>query len=410
MPTDLATKLRRLGVHKGVPPLKPPRERGGRQGEIEGRAIDTPHGPAFVHEETYTIDHPHGEHFVGDVLSLSPAGLARMLPDDSLTDLDLSRAVFLDTETTGLSGGTGTLVFLIGVGAFNIQHSTFYIRQFFLRSPSEEAAMLHALAEHLDAFDAVVSFNGRGFDLPLLDARFRLARMRPRILRAPHLDLLPPARRMWRGRLASCALSALERAVLGVQRDQADVPGELIPGLYFNYIQTGDASEMPRVMYHNAIDILSMVTLSARLMTLLDSPHATGRNAGDLLAIGKWRDQLGQSGEAEAALRDCLNADPDPATRFTALHRLGHLLKRLERRAEAVPLWEAVSESRTLEGVEACVELAKYYEWHAVDLDRAIVFTRKAMTHARRVTPDILRDPLEADLAHRLTRLARKRA
>jgi tetratricopeptide (TPR) repeat protein len=280
--------------------------------------------------------------------------------------------------------------------------------------------MLHALAEHLDSFDAVVSFNGRGFDMPLLDARFRLARMRPRILRVPHLDLLPPARRMWRGRLESCALSALERDVLGVWRDQADVPGELIPGLYLNYIQTGDASEMPRVMYHNAIDILSMVTLSARLMTLLTLSLAPSReaggmkgeaaNAGDLLAIGKWRDQLGQIEEAEAALRDCLNADPDPATRSAALHRLGHLLKRLDRRAEAVPLWEVLSESKTVEGVEACVELAKYHEWHAVDLDRAIVFTRKAIIHARRVTPDYLRDQLEADLAHRLTRLTRKRA
>ncbi len=415
MPTDLRDKLRRLGVHKGVPPLNPPRNRGGQRGGLEslvdGREIDTPYGPAFVHEDVFSIDHLHGAHALGELLNLSPAVAAQIGNEPALAGIDLSRAVFLDTETTGLSGGTGTLVFLVGLGAFDVLQSTFSIRQFFLRSPAEEPAMLHALAEGLDSLDALVSFNGRGFDLPLLQSRFTLARMRPRILRAPHLDLLMPARRMWRGRLESCALSSLERNILNVRREQADVPGYLIPEMYVHYVRTGDASEMPRVMYHNAVDILSMVSLSTRLMTLFASPPLSGGTEGgaDLLALGKWHDDLGQTAEAESALRDCLARRPDAETRQAALHRLGHLLKRTDRRDEAAGVWKALSTAKTWQGVEACVELAKHCEWQALKVERALAWTRKAMAIAARLPAGYARERLEADLAHRLQRLERKR-
>jgi hypothetical protein len=418
MPTDLRDKLRRLGVHKGVPPLQPPRSRGGPRGGLEslvaGREIDTPYGPAFLHEDVFSIDHLHGAHTLGELLTLSPAVAAQIGNEPALAGVDLSRVVFLDTETTGLSGGTGTLVFLVGLGAFDVVNSAFSIRQFFLRSPAEEPAMLHALAEWLDSLDALVSFNGRGFDLPLLASRFTLARMRPRILRAPHLDLLMPARRMWRGRLESCALSSLEQHILDVRREQADVPGYLIPEMYVHYVRTGDASEMPRVMYHNAVDILSMVSLSTRLMTLFSSPSNSGepegvRDAGDFLALGKWHDDLGQSAEAESALRDCLARRPDAETRQAALHRLGYLLKRFERRDEAVRVWQALSTAKTWQGAEACVELAKHYEWQALKVERALAWTRKAMAIATGLPAGYAREHLEADLAHRLQRLERKR-
>ena len=276
--------------------------------------------------------------------------------------------------------------------------------------------MLHALAEWLDSFEAVVSFNGRGFDMPLLEARFKMARLKPRILRAPHLDLLLPARRVWRGRLPSCALSSLEQHILNVRREQADVPGYLIPGMYLDYVRSGDAGEMPRVLYHNTIDILSTVSLSTRLIRLFEAPpHPGGRHggvgpdAGDWLAIGKWHDDLGQTADAEAALHACLAGQPDPATRSAALGRLGFLLKRSDRRAEAVRLWEALSESKTLEGIAACVELAKHYEWHAIDLQRAAAFTRIAIGTARKLPAGYPHDQIEAELAHRMQRLDRKR-
>jgi len=356
----------------------------------------------------------HGGHTLGELLHL-PASIAAQIGNDpALGQADLSRFVFLDTETTGLSGGTGTLVFLVGVGAF--QPPSFVLRQYFLRSPAEEPAMLHALDEWLNGFDAVVSFNGRGFDMPLLESRFTLARMRPKILRIPHLDLLMPARRVWRGRLESCRLSSLEQHILDVRREQADVPGFLIPEMYMHYVRSGDASDMPRVLYHNAIDILSMVSLSTRLIRIFAAstePDPASSDdtlsPGDWLALGKWHDDLGRMAEAESALRNCLIARPDSGTRANALSRLGYLLKRSDRRAEAVRVWESLSDSSSREGLEACVELAKYYEWHEVNLDRAAVWTREAIGIAGVLPDDYLRDRLDAELAHRLQRLERKR-
>ncbi len=420
MSSDLRDKLRRLGVHKGARTIRSSsgsrRQGAGIESLVDGQLVDTPYGAAFVHEESYATKHVHGGHSLGELLGL-PASIAAQIGNDAaLEKTDLSRLVFLDTETTGLSGGTGTFAFLVGVGAFDIPRSAFVIQQFFLRTPAEEPAMLHALAEWLDGFDAVVSFNGRGFDLPLLAARFTLARMRPKVLHLPHLDLLMPARRVWRGRLESCALSSLEQHILDVRRAQADVPGFLIPEMYMHYIRSGDAGEMPRVLYHNAIDILSMVSLSTRLIRIFAAAteaDPAGRGGalspGDWLALGKWHTDLGRVADAESALRNCLVAQPDPAARTAALSRLGYLLKQSERRAEAVRVWESLSDVKSWEGVEACVELAKHYEWHELNLDRAAVWTREAIGITDVLPDDHLRDRLAAELAYRLQRLERKR-
>jgi len=426
MPTDLRDKLRRLGVHKGAANIGRPsrstargeeekgRHKGGIESLVDGRLIDTPHGPTFVHEDVFPIEYVHGSHTLGEFVSLSPIVAAQIANDPSLAEIDLGRAAFLDTETTGLAGGTGTFAFLVGVGALDSGQSSFVVRQYFLRSPAEEPAMLYALAEHLDAFAAVVSFNGRGFDMPLLESRFTLARMRPRILRAPHLDLLLPARRVWRGRLESCALSSLEHHILNVRREQADVPGFLIPAMYVNYVRTGDASEMPRVLYHNMLDILSMVSLSTRLITLFGASPDAGSSslavgAGDWLALGKWHADHERAADAEAALRSCLAAGPDPALRAFAWHRLGHLLKQYDRRAEALRIWEALSDAPGSLGVEACVELAKHYEWQDVNLERALVWTQEAIAIVASMPEGYLRDELDAELSHRRRRLSRKR-
>jgi tetratricopeptide (TPR) repeat protein len=222
---------------------------------------------------------------------------------------------------------------------------------------------------------------------------------------------------VWRGRLESCRLKTLERDILDVWREQDDVDGSEIPYLYIDYIRSGDASEMPRVMYHNAVDVLSMVSLSTRLMTLFatsprgDSGAVDGTlAAGDWLALGRWHDDSGRLAEAEAALRACLAARPDPATQAHALHRLGYLLKRTERRAEALGAWESLSASQTWEGAEACVELAKHYEWREVAPTRARTWTRRAIRSARKLPAGYARDRLNADLAHRLDRLNQKRA
>jgi len=407
--SDLRDRLRKLGAHKGAAHLAAtpkPKRRRGIEGLIDGEVIETDYGPTFVHLERYAPDYVHGKFALGEALSQSKTVAAELANGDD--EFDLRRAAFVDTETTGLAGGTGTFAFLVGVGTFDADDH-FVVRQYFLRSPDEEPAMLLHIAETLEQCDAIVSFNGRGFDLPLLTTRFTLIRLFPRILTAPHLDLLTPSRRMWRGRLESCSLSSLEDNVLEVRRDQADISGAFIPDMYFDYLRSGDASEMPRVMYHNVFDILSMVTLSTQLIQLFDRAQTTQRNAGDLYALGKWHADHAQHDQAEIYLQQAIDLADDPETHHAAALRLATLYKQLERRAEAVPLWEAVTDQPEISAIDACVELAKHFEWHARDLPHAVHWTQHALKLADDLPVGFVRDEVLAALEHRLQRLTKKR-
>ncbi|MEZ4522811.1 MAG: ribonuclease H-like domain-containing protein [Thermomicrobiales bacterium] len=159
--------------------------------------------------------------------------------------------IYIDTETTGLSGGTGTYAFLIGLGWF--EPSGFRVRQYFMRHPGEEIALLGYVARHINEFDGLTTFNGRSFDMPLIETRFRMHRLE---YAAPgdHLDLLHPARSIWKHRLESCSLGTLEQEILGVVRE-SDAPGWLIPSIYFNYLRTRAVHDLGPVIEHNRHDI-----------------------------------------------------------------------------------------------------------------------------------------------------------
>jgi uncharacterized protein len=412
MPDDLRNRLRKLGVQKGARNITPrprPRRSTGLEALIDGEIIETDYGPLFVHLERYAPGHVHGAYPLGELLNQPRQVAGRLAGDDD--EIDLGRAVFVDTETTGLAGGTGTLAFLIGAGAFE-DDGSFVVRQFFLRSPAEEPAALWYLSEWLDQFEALVSFNGRGFDLPVLQTRFTLHRLRPRILTAPHLDLLAPARRVWRGRLESCSLKSLEYHVLDVDRDQTDIDGSLIPQLYIDYVRSGEAGEMPRILYHNAYDILSMVTLATRLLQIFDEERAAALTAADLYALGKWHADHAEHARAERYLRQALEDVSDTAVRQQAALRLSLLYKQLDRRAEALELWETVALQlpaiNLLSSIEVCVELAKHYEWHAVDLPQALAWTERALALAASLPDRVTRSQVLPEVEHRKERLARR--
>ncbi len=412
MPDDLRNRLRKLGVQKGARHMTPrprPKRQAGLEALIDGEIIETDYGPLFVHVERYAPDHVHGDAALSALFAQSRlvAGRLANLEDE----VDLRRAVFIDTETTGLVGGTGTLAFLVGAGTFE-DDNTFVLRQFFLRSPAEEPAMLLHLSEWLDDYEALVSFNGRGFDLPLLTTRFILQRLRPQILTAPHLDLLAPARRVWRGRLESCSLSSLEDHILDVHRDQTDLDGSLIPQLYFDYVRTGDAREMPRVLYHNAHDILSTVTLATRLIQIFDEAQAAALTPADLYALGKWHADRDEYEVAERYLQRAISDISDALVYSQASIRLALLYKQLDRRSDALQLWETValhpSSFIPHPSIEACIELAKYYEWHVVDLPRAMAWTERALKIAALLPEQFIQEVITEELQHRRERLARK--
>ncbi len=411
MSTDLRDRLRQLGVHKGAAKVNlKPKRKSHLESLIEGEVIETNYGPTFIHTERYTPDHVHGLRPLRELLDL-PGSIAAQLAGIDLEEFNLRKTVFIDTETTGLSGGTGTLAFVVGVGAFD-EADHFNVRQYFLRNPSEEPAMLWHLSDVLDQYDSVVTFNGRGFDLPILQTRFTLARMRPKILTAPHLDLLPPARRVWKGRYESCSLSTLEYRVLQVQRDQTDVSGALIPQMYFDYQRSGDASEMPRVMYHNALDILSMVSLSTHLIQLFAQSTESIEDPIDLLALGKWAADRGEIDRAEVQLRQAIDRSDNLKIKNEARSRLAALYKTQDHRSAAIELWQelALQPSALIlpSSIDACIDLAKHYEWHELDLKRAIKWTKRSLKLTKDLQSGFVREALLAELTHRLQRLEDK--
>jgi len=417
---DLRTRLQRIRLQKvkrQLPPSVPAEalterveEHRTKQHEIEKRAalpggeVVTPLGAFQLIENRYPLDFVHGPLPLAALLARDPATAARLARNDALAGAGLRSLAFLDTETTGLAGGAGTLVFLVGVGA--VEEDEFILRQYFLRDPGEEEAMLTALVQDLAPRTGWVTFNGRAFDLPLLETRLTLNRQRGALGQRPHLDLLMPARKLYQGRLASCSLGHIEQHVLSILRDQEDVPGALIPQMYQDYLRTHDASEMHRVIYHNAIDILSMVTLAAHLLEVFATP-ASDLQSPDLLRLARWHDQEGRLAEAESAYRLALKDKLDLDARRESLMRFAGLLKRQERRADAVPLWEQWA-SFSLDDPQPCVELAKYYEWHAVDLPKAIEWTERALKLVSGWPKGWQRDEALSAIRHRLERLKGK--
>jgi uncharacterized protein YprB with RNaseH-like and TPR domain len=427
MREDLRKRLRELGVLRGVRQLGAPARAEVERIEdlVSGRFYTSTRGQCFVAEQHYPLGHLHGGMPLCSFLEMGEEGIVAAAQQPDLARIGAKRYCFLDTETTGLSGGTGTMAFVVGLGFFRSEG--FLLHQYFLRDPGDEPAMIEALAEELSQFDVFVSFNGRAFDVPVLDARFVLDRRPPISSAFRHLDLLHPARRLWRYRLDSCALGMLERELLGVQREQADVPSGLIPFLYRDYLRTGDAREMKRVVYHNAIDILSLVTLAARLGTVFSNPWIVDGLAGsELLALARWYDGTGRKEEAERAYRSAIAAvgnEPRreqgvPAgglegadVRAASLRGLAYLLKRSERRAESFAYWQQLAlegGSQINDRLLAHVEVAKYLEWSEGNLALAAAWTEAAIEAVQALCTGAGREESLDRLRHRLARLQRK--
>jgi len=410
--------------------LPAPYVRATRRGALEelapGAEVATAAGGCYVVTAAYPLAQRHGDHALGDLLAFAPHTLAPFHPDFALDALDnFASAAFIDTETTGLGAGAGVYAFMIGVGTFEKPSSDaslqFVVRQFFMRHPGEEAAVLLALADRLADRQLAVTFNGRTFDLPLLRARFMqnrrtfAGRAGVAMLQegAPHLDLLHPARRLWRRRLQSCRLVNLEQVILGLQRNEDDVPGALIPYLYHEYLRTGNAGEMSRVFYHNREDIVSMVALAHRLIQAYATPEEAesglGVQGADWLALGITYEKRGEAARAEAAYRRALDAIRDDAHRADAFAHLADLCKRQARWDEAAAMWELWLTS--VPGVDPTpyVELAKYCEWQLQELERAEMWAAWAL-HNLTAAPVYARLPGQvAELEHRLARIRRKR-
>jgi uncharacterized protein len=425
---------------------------------LDGESVEGPGGRCLVVERRYPATHAHGAHPFDRYASAARTAIHSIswFPGAEEAQADLSRLLFFDLETTGLSGGAGTCAFLVGCGYFEAED--FVTRQYFLRGFGEERAMLDAVRGFVEgrcaggALPCLVTYNGRGFDLPLIDMRYVFHRRPSPFATLPHVDMLYAARRLWRrrptvvGRLdrasspgdgvrygaaddqrASCALTALEQDILGLERHD-DVPGWEIPARYFAYTRTGDARGLAAVLEHNRLDLLSLAAVAAVILEMVVQQDGVPREPHDCVALARLLEHLGREADAErcyeraAAVSSWGPASAGPVAASTgrreglvegefdrlaraeALHWLALHRRRGRRFADAAEAWQALLGIPGLDPAlrrEACEALAIHHEHRARDLAAAQAFALKAL--------DVARGGRHVgEVEHRLDRLSRK--
>jgi uncharacterized protein YprB with RNaseH-like and TPR domain len=278
----------------------------GKRYDLAGEEVHTEKGTVLLCTKRYPTSYRHGRYTAADFLGAGP-GLAVLAKDTRFKDMDLTRALFLDTETTGLSGGTGTLSFLVGVGWLE-DTGVFKVEQYFCREPGEEGAQLSLLATRLKWASCLVTFNGRSFDIPLLNTRFILQKMKNPGYGLPHLDLLHVARRVFKKRLDSCRLGNLEGAVLGFERI-GDIPGSEIPGVYAAFLRGGPVGPIEAVLEHNALDLVGLAALGAVIEEMYGNPGQV-EHAADSLGLARAALVAGDHKTADSHLSHASRSGP----------------------------------------------------------------------------------------------------
>src|SRR3989442_2680248 len=328
---------------------------------------------------------------------------------------DPEKWLFLDTETTGLAGGTGTYAFLIGLAWWDA--GGLQVEQFFMRDFGEEHSLLQELSQRVAERPVLVTFNGKSFDWPLLESRYTMTRSIAVPKLAAHLDLLHPARALWKLRLGSVRLVELERHVLDAPRlgwhRENDVASALIPQFYFDYLRGGPAEPLAAVVRHNQMDLHRLAALFGKINTLLSeqTSDTTANRMLDLFGLSRFLQRRGESDRAHSACAQALEIGLPAEFRPQARRDLAQMAKRRGEHTRAAEIWlEIVADGH--DGIHACEQLAIYYERHAKDFPRATEFAQLALAKLRRQR-SVSSDPLlaarcarlEQKFLHRLSRL-----
>jgi uncharacterized protein YprB with RNaseH-like and TPR domain len=347
----------------------------------EGQVVENELGRHFQTERLFASHKNHGSADVGALADL-PHDFLEVLGNGEFRATPPRRWAFLDTETTGLAGGSGTYAFLIGVG--RITQEGFKVRQFFMREYAEERSILAALEAHLNDFDVLITYNGKSYDQPLLEARYLMTRQKSPFARLAHLDLLHGARRLWKLRIADCRLMQLEEQILGFYRD-GDLPGELIPYVYFEYLRSHEARRLVPIFHHNAMDILTLACLTAIVPAAFRTTDSESlarvgvRRGEDLAGIARWLIAAGEYEQALELLKRAIDVGlPDPLL-FRALWDAALLEKRLGRPAAALHGFTELATCRNEYRVCALEEMAKHYEHEERNYAMALEFIDQAL-------------------------------
>lgn len=402
--SDLSEQLKKLGVSfgKDKPLPAPAKKKIPIESLVPGHEFGTIFGKIFSSNHQYSDKHQHG------VAPLKPFTRYEVLCEWAqaahLAKSDISEFIFLDTETTGLSGGTGTMPFMIGAARF--VGDQFVLEQFFLRNPSEEKAQLAALSEFVNGAKAIVSYNGKSFDLPIINTRYILNRLSNPFDEMDHIDLLHITRRVWKRRLKQYNLGNIEKEILEFYRTSEDIPGYLVPEFYRNYIADGDASQIAGIFYHNEIDVISLSALFTTLAAILEDPTSENlEHAEDIYSIGRLMESLNREVLAEQLYSSKHFLSSNDEELVLSLLSRARIYKKNKKYSEALPLW---MQAHQLGSVDAALELAKYYEHITKDYQEALAITDRLMQRSKSEPTATVDNRVVKLIEHRRTRLLKK--
>jgi uncharacterized protein len=399
---NLSDKLKSLGVQIGAANLPPPVTKPKKfniENVIQGNFVSSPLGDTFIVEDDYPFEYSHGLVNLHEKPSLDI-----LLEWENIDRVkgDWDKYIFLDTETSGLAGGTGTFVFLLGVGYFENQN--FHIKQYFMTSPAYETAFIREIDRLFPEHDLIVSFNGKTFDIPMLKTRYILNGVTPPFNQLGHIDMLHIARRLWRNRLPSRALGDLEKEIMQFKRSQEEVPGWLVPQIYFDYLHDGDARPLAGVFYHNAIDVVSLAALFIHTAKILANPFGDLVKEGlDIVAIAHFYEELGHLDIALQLYEYGLNQGLPLMFLIKTIHRYADIYKKQGQLDKAVEIW---LKSADYHDAISCIELAKYFEHREKDYEKAIHWAKNSINWISEPTNvDTNHQRFKEDVYKRIARL-----
>ncbi len=376
---------------------------------LSGNIIDTPHGTCFYREKIFPLNTSLGDYSLAETYKHFPGGLNSWIfkSDEVYKNIRSDQALFFDTETTGLAGGAGTYIFLLGLGFF--REDSFCVRQYFMSDYHEEEALLWAVNQlFAQDFKLLVTYNGKCYDFPLMNTRFIMARLPLKLPDPYHLDLLFPTRRLWKKRLQDCSLNNIERKILKINREE-DIPGYLIPHVYFRYLQDRDARPLKPVFEHNLQDIISLVFLSAKISKLLQDPFHMGNYGIDLCSIGKIYERSKDYKYSSRCYEEALQRNLTDEETLEVLKLCSFAYKRQSKWEQAEKAWRDIINLGNEFIIYPYEELAKYYEHYLKDYSKAYTVVEEALLSLERKYVNLEnKKKWQRKFRYRLARIKRK--
>ncbi len=399
--SDLLKKLQSMGlkIEKGSDIISEPEKEKSIDQIIRGEWIESRGERVFVVKESYPFGSMHGN--VKFEQELQFGSISHFWGIDQIEAMNLKDFLFIDTETSGLSLGAGTIIFLFGCCFFS--ENGLEVLQLFLEDPASELIFLKNIDELIQNHNCLVSYNGKSFDIPMLRTRMVLNRLPNLNLAKPHLDLLHFTRGLWKLRLESRKLSDIEKDILEFQRNEDEVPGWLVPQLYQDYLSTGDASPLKGVFNHNKNDVVSLAALFSHVTRLVSEKSSFElANRLDIISIGSIYQKSGDLAFSERFYKLGLEKGDPSELDTRILREFALLMKKQGKWTEAIELWKIAAKK---DDPIACVELAKYFEHIEIDLFSALKWVVTAIDIINR--SDGIEKTMQ-ELLHRKRRLESK--